>query len=241
MRSLLMATCVLALAACGANPAAPPKAQPATALVACADVNQNRETANALDGAPCKLEFADGRVAQVTPATVAADAASGAVEIVVRGKDGAALQTIQEPEVMSYVPVAATVQDIDGDGREDIAVNVNQGNVNTTSAVWAFRENAGKFVRLGEIVAVNVSRTADGLLALSTRGSAATYGVQFVRVDAATLTPIASFDLTPIADDKGGIARTECKLIEGPGLAALKLTPQAATEKFCAEPSAKVE
>jgi hypothetical protein len=241
MRLFLTTACVVALAACGANPTATPKAEPVAALASCADVNQTRDPANALDGAPCQLNFADGRVAQVTPQPVAAGAEFGVIDIVVRGKDGADLQTIKEAQATSYLPVTAAVQDIDGDGREDIAINISQGNVNTTSAVWAYRETPGQFVRLGEIVAVDVARTADGLLALSTRNSAASYGVQFVRVDEATLTPIASFELTPIADDKGGVARTECKLLDGPGLAELKLTPAAATTKFCAEPSAKVE
>jgi hypothetical protein len=247
MRLLLIAASILALGACsGAEQGAQkeqaaPKASAEPALASCVDVNKARDVANALDGAPCQLTFADGRTALVTPAPVGNDAEFGNVTIVVRGKDGAPLQTIEEAEATSYLPVTAAVEDVDGDGREDIAVNINQGNVNTTAAVWAFREKAGKFVRLGEINAVDVSRTSEGLLALSTRENAATYGVEFVRVDQESFTSIASFELTPVVDGKGAVTRTECKLLEGPGLAAMKLTPQAATAKFCAEPSAKVE
>jgi hypothetical protein len=243
MKMIYGVVAVLTLAACGGNQTKTEANEAfalAQALPACDVANMEREVAHSLDGTACKLDLGDGRIAHVLPAPVPdSPEGDGKVDITIFNNDGAVLQSFGEGEVSSYLPITARIEDFDRDGAGDIRVTLNSGNVNTRSAIWAARE--GAFVRLGEVNAVSTSPTADGFIALSTRESAATYSVAFVRVVADAITPIASFNLTPIADDKGAIARTECELAQAPGIAALGLTPEAATKKFCADPAAQIE
>lgn len=201
-----------------------------TDIVPCADW----EETTAAEPGECQLE-AGGQTLHVKFQPVAAGAETGSVSIDVLGEDGAVVQTMLEPDVSEYI--APVVQDVDGDGRADVLAARVSGNVNTEYGVWIFNGERGVYERVGDISAVEIERTSDGLIATQARSSAVSWNVAFYKLDEGGLHPMASIYVTA-PETPGGAP--SCAVDEAPGLRDLNLTERAARERFCAEPAAQV-
>jgi hypothetical protein len=209
---------------------APPQPVETTDIVPCAEF----EETFAREAAECQLEAA-GQTLHVKFQPPAAGAEGGSTSIDVLGEDGAVVQTMLEPDVLEFI--APKVQDIDGDGRADILAGRESGNVNTIYGVWIFNGERGVYERVGDVNALELERTSDGLIAAVARSSAVSWSIAFSKLDEGGLHPMASVYVT--APEEEGGAPT-CTLGEAPGLRDLNLTEQAARERFCAEPAAQV-
>jgi hypothetical protein len=187
----------------------------------------------ALEAGECKLE-ANGETLHVRYANLPESATGGAVSIDVIGANSAVRQVLLEENVSEYL--TPSVQDVDGDGRGDVLIPRETGNVNSVRGVWIF-SGEGLYRRAGEIIGVDIVRTDEGLIASPARSSAAAWNVAFHRLDEDGLHLIASVDVEgePRAD---GTIATRCTLADAPGIVAFNLTVEAATAKFCAEPAA---
>jgi hypothetical protein len=223
-----LAAFLLATALMACSP--PQQAVETTDIVPCADI----EPENGLEPGECQLE-ASGQTLHVKFQPIAAGAETGAVSIDVLGEDGAVVQTMLEPDVTEYI--APIIQDVDGDGRADILAARESGNVNTTYGVWIFNGERGVYERVGDLSAVEIERTSDGLIAAVARSSANSWSVAFSKLDEGGLHLIASVYVTA-PEEEGGTPT--CTLEESQGIRDLNLTEQAARERFCAEPAAQV-
>ena len=161
----------------------------------------------------------------------------GTISIDVLSGSNAVTQTLSETGTGDYF--YPSVDDFDQDGRHDVLIVRNGGAVNFEQALWRQDAN-GKFVRLGAINGVNVSKTADGYLAVPARGSAAEWSVDFYQIADAPLTPLATIAVAADKTEGDKVVHSSCTLTVSPGIKALNLTAKAAEKKFCAEPAAKV-
>jgi hypothetical protein len=223
-----MLASLLLAAACGERQTQPADAG---ALQPCAEADRTR---SGLTPGQCVLE-SSGQTLRVTYADLAAGTQAGAVSVDVLGDDGQVAQTLLESDVPEYL--TPQLQDIDGDGRADILIPRVLGNVNFEWGVWIY--DGARYRRVGEIGGVQVERTADGLIAVPARSSAASWSVPYYRLDESGLHHLvtAQIDGEQMAD---GSVRGTCTLPEAPGLADLNLSQRAAQERFCAEPASQV-
>lgn len=222
MRALIAA---MALAACAQN-------APLEAEQACADIEFTGEYVER----SCTLA-ANDETLRVRYSPVAEGAPGGAVSVDVLGENGAVLQTMLESDVSEYLP--PSVQDVDGDGRGDILIARERGNVNTASGVWVFNGDAGAYRRVGEISGVEIANTADGYVAVPARSSAAAWNVAFYQLDANGLHMLASVNVEG-EELAGGQIRSTCTLLDAPGVDRIGLDAAQAEAKFCSEPAAQV-
>lgn len=220
IRALIAA---LALAACAQN-------APHEAEQSCAEIEFTGEYVERT----CTI-VANDETLRVRYSPVAEGATGGAVSVDVLGDDGAVLQTMLESDVSEYL--APSVQDVDGDGRGDILIARERGNVNTASGVWVFNGDAGAYRRVGEISGVDIVNTADGFVAVPARSGAAAWNVAFYQLDITGLHMLASVNIEG-EELAGGQIRSTCALLDAPGVDRIGLTPEAAETKFCAEPVA---
>ena len=223
----IAATSALMLAACGDQTAQ----HLAAGLKPCAE----RELSGALSPASCQLQ-SSGQTLRVTYADLAAGTRTGAVSIDVLGEEGQVEQTLLEADVSEYL--APSLQDVDGDGRADILIPRASGNVNTDYGVWIY--DGARYGRVGEISGVEVERTADGLIAVPARSSAASWNVRYYRLDESGLRHLITAQIDGQEQLPDGSVRSTCTVSEAPGLADLNLSERAAEERFCAEPASQV-
>ena len=224
MRVSVLAAAALALAACSP---APPAHQEQTASLAaeCPDAPPEGGFV-ALD---CRVAHgADNYMVHF--AAEPADADTGEITV------EAGSQQLKETGVSAYYPVR--IEDVDGDGADDVLFTREGGASNATFAFW--RNVGGNYVRLGELNGTNIAHTADGYLAVPAHSSAAETDIAFYRMDAAALTPLLTLSVQAEGDDQGRVTHTTCTVTEAPGLAALHMTQAAARAKFCADPAARV-
>lgn len=222
MRALIL---VLGLAACAQN-------APLEATRACAELEFTGEYVEQT----CTF-IANDETLRVRYSPVAEGAQGGAVSIDVLGEGGAVLQTMLESDVSEYLPPG--VQDVDGDGRADILIARERGNVNTASGVWVFNGDAGAYRRVGEISGVEITNTSDGYVAVPARGGAAMWNIAFYQLDSDGLHMLASVNVEG-EELAGGQIRSTCSLSDAPGISRVNLTTAEAEAKFCAEPAAQV-
>lgn len=223
-RALLLS---LALAACAPTPPVDPTLE----LPACADLVLTGE----LSPNECRLE-STGSSLHVKFAATPEGASGGTVSIDVLGSDFAIAQTVTETDVSEYR--APSVQDVDGDGRGDILIPRETGNVNVANAIWLFSGESGAYRRVGEVSGVSIERTEEGYVAVPARGGAALWNVAFYRLDGEGLHMIASVNVE--GEEVNGAVRSTCTLADAPGIGAINLDATQAEAKFCAEPAAGV-
>jgi hypothetical protein len=197
------------------------------ALHDCADLFLE---ASEIDSGECRLDAA-GQTMRVSFSPMV-EGVGGTVTIDVLNTDGAVAQTIVEENVPQYL--APTVQDVDGDGRADILVARETGNVNTVFGIWIFGGDRNVYLRVGEVSGFDISRTQDGLIAAQARSGAALRNVAFYQLNADGLVHIATIELE--AREGGEAVRWSCRLSDAPGVSALGLTADTAEERFCGDP-----
>jgi hypothetical protein len=137
--------------------------------------------------------------------------------------DGEAGQLIAEPAgETNFFPA---LFDINSDGRPDLWIPKETGNVNTVWAVYRADEDAS-YTRLGEVSGIGFGLSANGLLAIPSRSNAATFEVAFYRADPAALTEAAAVTVTisPTAEGETAIACALARKEEGETLPDDQLT-----------------
>jgi hypothetical protein len=145
-------------------------------------------------------------------------------------------KTLQKiDETMGNTFNQISLQDVDKDGKADLLLPLETGNVNTTWAVWRQQDDGKSFVRIGEPSGVEIVKTESGYIAVPSRSSANEWDVAFYKLEG-ELTPIATATATAEGEvDK--ITGVTCTITDDGGLAAAGLDQAAAKVKFCAEPS----
>lgn len=232
-----LAICAAALlAACSPEVEAPAEgsgvAQKRMPLPDCAAVETQDQGAEGWKHPDCRLMFTDesklALEARYTPAED--DSTKVTVQIVQPGD--ATMQTIEE--TMGNTFNGVTLQDIDQDGKQDIQIPLETGNVNTSWAVWRQRDDKS-FIRIGEPSGVSIEKTESGYIVVQARSSANEWAVSFYKLEADELKPVVTADVIARGEpDK--ITGVDCTITDDGGLAAASLTPEAAKTQFCAEP-----
>jgi hypothetical protein len=182
----------------------------------------------------CRLALPDNSGLAVEARYTKAEDESTKVTVQIVAPGDATLQTIEETMGNTFNRISA--QDIDKDGKADLLLPLETGNVNTTWAVWRQLDDGKSFVRIGEPSGIEVVKTASGYFAVPSRSSANEWEVAFYQLEENALQPIvtASVVAEGEVDNITGVA---CSVTDDGGLAQTGLDLAAAKEKFCAEPS----
>lgn len=154
------------------------------------------------------------------------------VQVVAPGD--ATLQTIEEK--MDNTFGAPELQDIDGDGRDELLIPLVTGNVNTTWAVWRATDASIEYRRLEELSGVSIDHTGDGYIVTSARSSANSWVASYWRFDGEDLEPLVDVTVTAEGDADGNVTSETCAVEDTGGLADLGLDAAAAEAKFCGDP-----
>jgi hypothetical protein len=237
---LYVAVCALALlGAC--SPKVAPVTEPGPEAAAkrfplpdCATVEAEDAGAAGWTHKDCRLMSSDSAgLAFEARYTAPVEGQDTTVTIQVVAPGDATLQTITEK--MGGTFGAPRLQDIDGDGRDELLVPLETGNVNTTWAIWRATGAETQYKRIEELSGVDITRTDDGYIASAGRSSANSWSVAFWKFDGEDLEPIATADVTAQGEaDK--ITGTTCVVTDQGGLDEAGLDPKAAETKFCAYP-----
>jgi hypothetical protein len=226
----------LALAACspGTEPAtvggAAEKRMP---LPDCSEVQTQDQGADGWKHPDCRMMLADNSGLAIEARYTKAEDESTKVAVQIVAPGDATLQTIDE--TMGNTFNGLTQQDIDEDGKSDLLLPLETGNVNTTWAVWR-QEDGPSFRRAGELSGISIERTADGFIATPARSSANAWGVEFWRLDGGILFPVATAEVTAEITGDGKPGKVECAVLYDGDIAGIGLPPAEAEKKFCAEP-----
>jgi hypothetical protein len=234
---LSFALCAAALGAAACSPAPTEdagagKAEKRLPLPDCGSVEAKDAGADGWKHPDCRAMFADQSGMAIEARYNPAEDDSTAITISVVAKGDATAQTIDER--MGNTFNAPSLEDFDKDGKIDILVPLETGNVNTTWAAWR-QVDGGKFVRVGEPNGVSIEKTASGYIATPARSAANEWGISFYKLDADQLQPILTADVIAQGEpDK--ITGVECTIEDDGGLPGTGLTLEAAKAQFCAEP-----
>jgi hypothetical protein len=230
----------LALSACSPAPATDEAAAPAggasakrVALPECDAVEAQDQGADGWKHPDCRALLPDGSGLAIEARYAPAEDESIEVTIqVVQTGD----KTIQEfKERMGNTFNGPNVKDFDGDGKADVLLPLETGNVNTSWAVYRQVEGP-KFVRVGEPSGVSLVKTESGYIAAQGRSSAADYYVSFFSLEPEELKPVLTVEVSG-KGEPGKVTDVECVLTDDGGMAETGLTEDAAKAKFCAEPT----
>jgi len=199
----------------------------------CATIEAQDQGADGWKHPDCRLMFPDqsGMAIEARYAPAEDDSTKITVQVVATGD-----ATMQEfEERMGNTFNAPLLDDFDRDGKVDIQLPLETGNVNTTWALWR-QVDGGKFVRVGDPTGVSIVKTDSGYIAAQGRSSASEYYVSFYKLVGETLQPVLTVDVAGQGEpDK--VTGVECTIGDDGGLAATGLTPAAAEAQFCAEPT----
>ncbi len=150
------------------------------------------------------------------------------IEIKTAAADGTAQQTITETS--EFVYGFPTLQDLDGDGRNELLVPLMTGNVNTVYAVWRGTPETHEYTRAGEISGVSFEAKNNGMFSASSRGSAASWATSYYKFIDGNITNIATA-MIELPDSEDGVEK--CTVRDDGGLALIDLTLAQAQDKFC--------
>jgi hypothetical protein len=181
----------------------------------------------------CRLMLTDNSGLAVEARYTKAEDESTKVSVQVVAPGDATLQKIDETMGNTFNQIS--VEDIDKDGKADLLLPLETGNINTTWAVWRQQDDGKGFVRIGEPSGVEIKKTDSGYIAVPSRSSANEWDVAFYKLEG-ELTPVATASVTAEGEvDK--ITGVTCVVADDGGLAQAGLDQAAAQAKFCAEPS----
>jgi hypothetical protein len=232
-RHLGFGAVALVLAAC--SPAPTEEAGGAAAkripLPDCAAVEAEDNGADGWKHPDCRAVFPDSSGLAIEARYTPAEDESTKITVQVVQTGDATIQTFEER--MGNTFNGPTLADFDKDGKVDIQLPLETGNVNTTWALWRQVEGP-KFVRVGEPSGVEIEQTDSGHLAVQGRSSAAEYYVTFYKLVGEDLKEQLTARVTAQGEpDK--ITGVECGIEEDEPFAATGLTLDAAKTQFCAE------
>jgi hypothetical protein len=234
---LHFAICAAALAATACSPAPTEgadagKAEKRLPLPDCASTEAVDQGADGWKHPDCRAMFDDQSGMAIEARYKPAEDDSTAITVSVVAKGDATIQTIDER--MGNTFNSPSLEDFDKDGKIDILVPLETGNVNTTWAAWR-QVDGGKFVRVGEPNGVSIEKTASGYIATPARSAANEWSIAFYKLEADQLQPVLTADVIAQGEaDK--ITGVECTIEDDGGLPATGLTAEAAKAQFCAEP-----
>ena len=238
LRTVCLAA-MLAAAACSPAPESDPAA-PATGeapaakrmpLPDCGGIEAQDAGADGWKHPDCRLMLPDTSGLAIEARYIPAEDESTEVKVQVVQTGDATIQEIVER--MGNTFNGPNLEDFDKDGKTDILLPLETGNVNTTWAAWR-QLDAGKFVRVGEPSGVSIVKTASGYIATAARSSANEWSISFYKLEGDALEPIATADITAEGEpDK--ITGTTCDVTDDGGVAAAGLTVDTAKAQFCAE------
>lgn len=202
-------------------------------LPECASVEAEDAGADGWKHPDCRMMFPDDTGMAIEARYTPAEDDSTKISVQVVAPGDATLQTIEER--MGNTFNGPTLVDFDKDGKTDIQLPLETGNVNTTWALWR-QASEGKFVRIGEPSGVEFAKTDSGYFASQGRSSAAEYYVTFYKLVDENLEDVVTARV--MGEGEPGKAKVTCSIDteESPGLTALNLTAEAAQAQFCAEP-----
>ncbi|HEX5007709.1 MAG TPA: hypothetical protein VFV70_11380 [Hyphomonadaceae bacterium] len=181
----------------------------------------------------CRLMLNDNSGLAVEARYSKAEDETTKVSVQVVAPGDVTLQKIEETMGNTFNQIS--VQDIDKDGKADLLLPLETGNVNTTWAAWRQQDDGKSFVRIGEPSGVEIVKTQSGYVAVPSRSSANEWDVAFFKLEG-ELTPVATATITAEGEvDK--ITGVTCVVADDGGLAAAGLDQAAAQAKFCAEPT----
>lgn len=211
-------------------------ATPATAkripLPDCGEVEAQDLGADGWKHPDCRLMLTDQSGLAIEARYSPAEDESTQVTVQVVQPGDATTQEITE--LMGATFNGPTIEDFDKDGKADILLPLETGNVNTTWAVWR-QIDGNQFVRVGEPSGVSITKTESGYIAVQGRSSAAEYFVDFYRLEADRLTLALTARVTAnVEEDK--VTSVSCTLDSNDGTFPGGLAADAAKTQFCAEP-----
>jgi hypothetical protein len=224
----------LTLAACSPAPTeeAGGVAAKRVPLPDCASVEAEDNGADGWKHPDCRAVFPDQSGLAIEARYTPAEDDSTKITVQVVQTGDATIQTFEER--MGNTFNGPTLADFDKDGKVDIQVPLETGNVNTTWALWKQFEGP-KFVRIGEPSGVEIQQTESGYLAVQGRSSASEYYVTFYKLTGEDLKEQLTARVAAQGEpDK--ITGVECTIEEDEAFAASGLTLDAAKAQFCAEP-----
>jgi hypothetical protein len=210
------------------SPTMPSQAQGPSQLPMCSDV----AAADRGQHTDCRLQSADtaGLSFEVRHAT--SDHGT-TVTVDVNGRDGRHLQTITEAE--TDTPAEPRLQDLDGDGRDELIVPRELfvvGNVEYA----IYHVSGTEFTRSGIVLGREIASTASGYVASSAHVSAIGSAVGFWKFEGAQLRPVVTASIDPVTEEDGTIVAFQCTITDDGGLAGTGLSADQARQKFCNEP-----
>ncbi len=167
----------------------------------------------------------------------------GAVKVTVTDPSGAVVQTIDELLEPS-TPGGVGLQDIDGDGREELIIPISQnllngGNPNTRFAVWRAHDDSRHYERT-QMVGQAVYPSGDGYL-VSNGGGLSSRDLTFYLPTGAGYTLVVVLTIEVLeADPATNKALTvNCRAHQEDGLHAVDMGIRQAEDYFCNSPAAK--
>ncbi|EFV12693.1 hypothetical protein [Segniliparus rugosus] len=160
----------------------------------------------------------------------------GIAEVRVLTKDGALAQNIEQPvnaqERLTGVP---SVQDLDGDGRDELLISIESGGTHGNSdwAIWRATGDSTRFQRVdGVLFGGEFWSAGDDLFAVWGSGPMRSWRTTVYRFEGNRIAEVAA-----VQDD--GFTSLDnqhhpCYLLEQDDLARYGLTPETARDRFCA-------
>lgn len=171
----------------------------------------------------CTLVTADAQGFALSVTPPAEESETRLLEIDVAAQDGSVVQTITETIEGTYA--TASLNDLNGDGAEELLVPMYTGNVNTVYALWTRAPGGTQYVRVGEISGVSFEIMDAGVFGVPARASAAEWEIEYYQLNGEALEAVASVSQN-LADDT-------CTVVDMGAYELLGLTEATAEEKLC--------
>lgn len=164
-----------------------------------------------------------------------------AAKVVVTDSSGEVTQTIDELLEPSS-PAGVGLQDLDGDGRDEVIIPMNQssfnGALNTRFSVWRAVGDSKHFER-AQMVGQAVYPSGDGYV-VTNGGALTSRDLTFYKPTAAGFTLIVSLTIGAEQVDPGSgkVLKVSCRAHQQQGLQMVGMDVYQAEDTFCASPAA---
>jgi hypothetical protein len=225
-----------------AGAVSPPRAAADTTLPPCPQTNPVITPTGTSDQVDCMLH-SGGLDFTVKYWTVPELPRPRAVKITVTDRSGAVVQTIDELLEPS-APGGVGLQDVDGDGREELIIPISQnllngGNPNTRFSVWRAPGDSQHYERT-QMVAQAVYPSGDGYLVTNGGGPSSRDLTFYLPTGAGyTLVVVLTIEVLEADPATNQALTVNCRAHQEDGLHAVDMTDHQAEDYFCNSPAAK--